>query len=199
MPIAIAVMHNGELSPALPIAEATYEKIGLLMGGVSRGDAAAIYATETAEVVRRIELVKRPQRSALFSMLSPFIAFALTVIRDHKFAVLGLTRQGALTPISSHRSPKSGSCTSWRSRPHPYPDCGGFVRSLPRQHLEISVRKASSLVAYCRLVFLPVLYPDLQGGLSPADALMGMIGGAAFASIPAFSRYASTPTNPHPV
>lgn len=31
---AIAVMHNGELSVPLPIAEASYEKIGLLMGGV---------------------------------------------------------------------------------------------------------------------------------------------------------------------
>jgi simple sugar transport system ATP-binding protein len=31
----IAVMHNGELSKPLPIAEATYEKIGLLMGGAT--------------------------------------------------------------------------------------------------------------------------------------------------------------------
>lgn len=34
---AIAVMHNGELSAPLPIAEATYEKIGLLMGGAEPG------------------------------------------------------------------------------------------------------------------------------------------------------------------
>ncbi|WP_274629047.1 ABC transporter ATP-binding protein [Arvimicrobium flavum] len=34
---AIAVMHNGELSKPLPIAEATYEKIGLLMGGAEPG------------------------------------------------------------------------------------------------------------------------------------------------------------------
>ncbi|MCG8270431.1 ABC transporter ATP-binding protein [Aquamicrobium sp. NLF2-7] len=47
---AIAVMHNGELSPALPIAEATYEKIGLLMGGADPGHAATAHATETAEV-----------------------------------------------------------------------------------------------------------------------------------------------------
>jgi simple sugar transport system ATP-binding protein len=47
---AIAVMHNGELSPALPIAEATYEKIGLLMGGAEPGRAATAHATETAEV-----------------------------------------------------------------------------------------------------------------------------------------------------
>ena len=34
---AIAVMHNGELSKPLPIAEATFEKIGLLMGGAEPG------------------------------------------------------------------------------------------------------------------------------------------------------------------
>jgi len=34
---AIAVMHNGELSKPLPRAEATYERIGLLMGGAEPG------------------------------------------------------------------------------------------------------------------------------------------------------------------
>ncbi|PZN57065.1 MAG: ABC transporter [Proteobacteria bacterium] len=37
---AIAVMHNGELSQPIPIAEATFEKIGLLMGGAEPGHAA---------------------------------------------------------------------------------------------------------------------------------------------------------------
>src|SRR5262249_52442319 len=34
---AIAVMHNGELSKPLPIAQATFETIGLLMGGAEPG------------------------------------------------------------------------------------------------------------------------------------------------------------------
>ncbi|MEQ8449645.1 MAG: ABC transporter ATP-binding protein [Nitratireductor sp.] len=34
---AIAVMHNGELSKPIPIADATFEKIGLLMGGAEPG------------------------------------------------------------------------------------------------------------------------------------------------------------------
>ncbi|RFC65650.1 MULTISPECIES: ABC transporter ATP-binding protein [Mesorhizobium] len=34
---SIAVMHNGELSKPLPRAEATYERIGLLMGGAEPG------------------------------------------------------------------------------------------------------------------------------------------------------------------
>jgi simple sugar transport system ATP-binding protein len=31
----IAVMHDGSMSAPLPIAEATFEKVGLLMGGAS--------------------------------------------------------------------------------------------------------------------------------------------------------------------
>lgn len=34
---AIAVMHNGELSKPIPIAEATFERLGLLMGGAEPG------------------------------------------------------------------------------------------------------------------------------------------------------------------
>lgn len=34
---AITVMHNGELSEPIPIADATFEKIGLLMGGAEPG------------------------------------------------------------------------------------------------------------------------------------------------------------------
>ncbi len=30
-------MHNGELSKLIPIAEATFERIGLLMGGAEPG------------------------------------------------------------------------------------------------------------------------------------------------------------------
>ena len=38
---SIAVMHNGTLSPPVPIAEATFESIGLLMGGAEKGERAA--------------------------------------------------------------------------------------------------------------------------------------------------------------
>ena len=37
---AIAVMHGGRLSAPIPIGEATYEKIGLLMGGAEPGESA---------------------------------------------------------------------------------------------------------------------------------------------------------------
>ena len=42
---AIAVMHNGALSRPIPIAEATFEQIGLLMGGAEPGH--AVHETES--------------------------------------------------------------------------------------------------------------------------------------------------------
>ncbi|MBN9269743.1 MAG: ABC transporter permease, partial [Mesorhizobium sp.] len=54
----------------------------------------------------RLELVKRPQRSLLFSMLSPFIAFGLTIIAGAiMFALLGVNPLNAfriyfIEPIS---------------------------------------------------------------------------------------------------
>ena len=45
---AIAVMHDGRLSAPLPRAEATFEKIGLLMGGAEPGHAGHAHATEQA-------------------------------------------------------------------------------------------------------------------------------------------------------
>ncbi|TKT79329.1 ABC transporter ATP-binding protein [Aquamicrobium sp. LC103] len=39
---AIAVMHDGKLSAPIPIAEATYEKIGLLMGGADASSPASL-------------------------------------------------------------------------------------------------------------------------------------------------------------
>ncbi|MCC0029000.1 MAG: ABC transporter ATP-binding protein, partial [Brucellaceae bacterium] len=45
---AIAVMHNGEMSAPIPIAEATYENIGLLMGGAEPGHRATPHAEHLA-------------------------------------------------------------------------------------------------------------------------------------------------------
>ena len=45
----------------------------------------------------RLELVKRPQRSMLFSALSPFIAFVLTIIAGAiLFSLLGVNPSKAL-------------------------------------------------------------------------------------------------------
>ena len=71
----------------------------------------------------RIELVRRPQRSALFSALSPFIALGLTLIAGAiMFSLLGKNPLDALyyyfiDPLTGIWDPATaGSCTSWRSR-----------------------------------------------------------------------------------
>src|SRR4029079_17002556 len=62
--------------------------------------------TCSGDGMMRLELVKRPQRSMLFSALSPFIAFALTMIAGAiLFALLGVNPLNAfriyfIEPIS---------------------------------------------------------------------------------------------------
>ncbi|MCB1458882.1 MAG: hypothetical protein KDJ48_06410, partial [Nitratireductor sp.] len=45
----IAVMHDGEISEPIPIAEATLEKIGLLMGGANPGHHSPLVETLSGE------------------------------------------------------------------------------------------------------------------------------------------------------
>ena len=131
---AIAVMHNGELSKPLPIAEATFEKIGLLMGGAEPG-----HVEHVQEVgLMRIELVKRPQRSTLFSVLSPFIALGLTLIagaimfshprqESARGALLLFHRPAARDVVAARARHQGGAADPDRGRP---------VGLLPLQQLE---------------------------------------------------------------
>ena len=90
---AIAVMHNGELSKPLPIAEATLRE-DRPADGRRR---ARPRRTRARGGLMRIELIKRPQRSTLFSVLSPFIALGLTLIAGAiMFSLLGKNPLDAL-------------------------------------------------------------------------------------------------------
>ena len=63
----------------------------------------------------RIELVKRPEQSALFSALSPFIALALTLIAGAiMFSLLGKNPRMRFTTTLSTPSARFGRCMSWR-------------------------------------------------------------------------------------
>ncbi len=70
----------------------------------------------------RLELVKRPQHSTLFSALSPFIALGADADRRRiMFALLGKNPLEALyyyfiEPLRDLRPAIAGNCTSWRSR-----------------------------------------------------------------------------------
>ncbi|TPI33126.1 ABC transporter permease [Mesorhizobium sp. B3-1-6] len=138
----------------------------------------------------RIELVKRPQRSALFSMLSPFIAFALTIIAGAiMFALLGVNPLNAfqiyfVEPISQ----------VWQLHEL-------AIKAAPLILIAVGLSvcyKANiwNIGAEGQFIFgaifgsiIPVLFPQFEGPLViPLMLLLGMVGGAFYASIPALLK-----------
>ena len=65
------VMAKGQLSPSLPRAEATVEKVGLWMSG--------LWAPAAAPRERGMKLEMRPQPSSFWSYASPILALLITV------------------------------------------------------------------------------------------------------------------------
>jgi ABC-type uncharacterized transport system permease subunit len=138
----------------------------------------------------RLELIKRPQQSRLFSALSPFMAFGLTVIAGAiLFAVLGKNPVTALyfyfiDPLremwSIHELLLKAApliliavglsvcflSNNWNIGAEGQYVMGGIVGSM-----------------------LPVLFPEFQYWfVLPLMILMGMAGGAAYAAIPAILK-----------
>lgn len=138
----------------------------------------------------RLELVKRPQQSMLFSMLSPFIAFVLTMIAGAiMFALLGVN------PLTAF---------------HIY-----FVEPLSQvwQLHELAIKAAPLIliavglsVCYRANIWnigaegqfilggiagsiIPVMFPTFESPIVlPLMLLLGMVGGAAYAAVPAFLK-----------
>ncbi|MCK9552927.1 ABC transporter permease [Aquamicrobium sp.] len=138
----------------------------------------------------RIDLVKRPQRSALFSMLSPFIAFALTVITGAiMFAVLGVNPAKALYAYFISPLTEVWQLHELAIKAAPLILIAVGLSVCFRANIWNIGAEGQFTVGAIAGSLLPVLYPDLQGAyLLPLMLLMGMIGGAAFASIPAFLK-----------
>lgn len=144
----------------------------------------------------RIELVKRPQQSLLFSALSPIIALALTLIAGAiMFAILG-------------KSPAEG--LYW----YFVDPLSGLWNEANRWQLhELAIKAAPLILIAVGLCvcyqsnnwnigaegqfilggivgsMLPVLYPSLQGPyVLPLILVLGAAGGAAYAAIPALLK-----------
>ena len=80
----IAVMFHGRLSAPLGAAEATREKLGLLMGGAE---------ADATEERMQLLLERRAERSTAIAIASPLIAIALTLVTMAVlFAILGKDR-----------------------------------------------------------------------------------------------------------
>ena len=139
----------------------------------------------------RLELAKRPQHSKLFSALSPFIAFVLTVIAGAVlFALLGKSPGAALyayfiAPLTDLWSLHE---LAIKAAPLILIAVGLAVCYLSN-NWNIGAEGQFVMGAVVGAM-LPILYPGLQQSplALPVMLLMGALGGAAYAAIPAFLK-----------
>ena len=126
----------------------------------------------------RLELVKRPQRSALFSALSPFLAFVLTIVAGAiLFAALGIDPVSAfytyfISPVS-----EVWQLHELAIKAAPLILIAVGLSVCYRANIwNIGAEGQFTLGAIVGAM-VPVLYPDLEGPLVlPLMLLMGMIG-----------------------
>jgi simple sugar transport system permease protein len=138
----------------------------------------------------RIEIVKRPQHSALFSALSPFIALFLTLIAGAiLFSILGKN------PISAHYSYFIEPLTEvWSIHEL-------LVKAAPLILIAVGLSvcflsnnwnigaEGQFIAGGIAGSILPVVFPDFHGWyVLPVMLLLGMAGGMAYATIPAFLK-----------
>ncbi|HET9538150.1 MAG TPA: ABC transporter permease [Mesorhizobium sp.] len=138
----------------------------------------------------RIELAKRPEHSALFSALSPFIALALTLVAGAiMFSLLGKNPADALYYyfIDPLREMWSLHELAVKAAPLILIAVGLSVCYLSN-NWNIGAEGQFTLGAIVGSM-LPVLFPQFQSWIVlPLMLIMGMVGGAAYAAIPAFLK-----------
>jgi len=138
----------------------------------------------------RIELVKRPQHSALFSALSPFIALVLTLIAGAvMFSIMGKNPLEALYYffIDPLREIWSLHELAVKAAPLILIAVGLAVCYLSN-NWNIGAEGQFIIGAIAGSV-LPVMFPDFQSPIVlPLMLVMGVVGGAAYAAIPALLK-----------
>ncbi len=138
----------------------------------------------------RLELVKRPQRSMLFSMLSPFIAFALTVIAGAlMFVFLGVNPASALFTYFISPITEVWQIHELAIKAAPLILIAVGLSVCYRANIWNIGAEGQFVVGAIAGSIIPVLYPEMQGPfVLPMMLLMGMVGGALYAGIPAFLK-----------
>jgi simple sugar transport system permease protein len=138
----------------------------------------------------RLELVKRPQRSSLFSALSPFIAFVLTIIAGAiMFALLGVDPVNALYTYFVSPVSETWQLHELTIKAAPLILIAVGLSVCYRANIWNIGAEGQFVVGAIVGSIVPVLYPDYDGMLLlPLMLIMGMIGGAAYACIPAFLK-----------
>jgi ABC-type uncharacterized transport system permease subunit len=138
----------------------------------------------------RIELVKRPERSALFAALSPFIALGLTLIAGAiMFSLLGKNPVEALYYyfIDPLREVWSLHELAIKAAPLILIAVGLSICYLSN-NWNIGA-EGQFIIGAITGSILPVMFPDFQSWIVlPLMLLMGIAGGAAYGAIPAYLK-----------
>ncbi|BCH25079.1 ABC transporter permease [Mesorhizobium sp. L-8-3] len=138
----------------------------------------------------RIELVKRPQQSALFSALSPFIALALTLVAGAiMFSALGKNPADALFYYFIDPLREVWSLHELAVKAAPLILIGvGLSICYLSNNWNIGAEGQLIIGAIAGSI-LPVVFPAFQSWIVlPLMLIMGMAGGAAYAAIPAWLK-----------
>jgi ABC-type uncharacterized transport system permease subunit len=138
----------------------------------------------------RIELVKRPQHSTLFSVLSPFIALALTLVAGAiVFTLIGKNPAEALYYyfIDPLRETWSLHELAIKAAPLILIAVGLSVCYLSNNwNIGAEGQFIAGAIAGS---FIPVVFPGFQSWIVlPLMLILGMAGGAAYGSIPAWLK-----------
>jgi len=138
----------------------------------------------------RIELVKRPQQSVLFSVLSPFIALALTLIAGALlFLLLGKDPVNTLYVFFIEPLRETWSLHELAVKAAPLILIAiGLSVCFLSNNWNIGAEGQFIIGAMAGSI-LPVMFPDFQSWIVlPLMLLMGIAGGAAYAAVPAFLK-----------
>jgi simple sugar transport system permease protein len=138
----------------------------------------------------RLELVKRPQRSALFSILSPFIAFALTMIAGGiLFALLGINPVTAFHTYFISPITEVWQLHELAIKAAPLILIAVGLSVCYRANIWNIGAEGQFIIGAIVGSIIPVMYPTYESPIVlPLMLLMGMVGGAAYAAIPAFLK-----------
>ncbi|HEV7255698.1 MAG TPA: ABC transporter permease [Mesorhizobium sp.] len=138
----------------------------------------------------RLELVKRPQHSVLFSALSPFLAFALTVVAGALlFAALGADPATALYAYFVEPLREVWSLHELAVKAAPLILIAvGLCVCFQSNNWNIGAEGQFTIGAITGSA-IPILLPEFQGiAVLPLMLLFGALGGALYAGIPALLK-----------
>jgi len=138
----------------------------------------------------RLELVKRPQRSALFSILSPFIAFLLTMVAGAiMFALIGVNPLAAFRVYFVEPLSQVWQLHELAIKAAPLILIGVGLSVCYRANVWNIGAEGQFILGGIAGSIIPVLFPNFESPIVlPLMLLMGMVGGAAYAAIPALLK-----------